>query len=244
MNPSTARVIVNRGCVGTKKKDRISWVMKASNKKTSTKMSVCSTKQAFVWSANFNVRAWVLFHVVVAVVQQDPPFPPDMSPTSPLLSPQSSTSQTPLLQQAPPPGYQSPDMKSWQQTGISSNRWETIRWSLAFKYTECYCLTLYYYFFHVAACSVRRDRVQGRPSASRGSTTTWASPSPWPGAPVVPAHYLPWRRRSATVTSTVSSQCAATSRSVSQRQRKFKYTRSSFCRGPCVCLCCLLGSPL
>lgn len=96
-------------------------------------MSVRSTKQAFVWSANFNVRAWVLFHVVVAVVQQDPPFPPDMSPTSPLLSPQSSTSQTPLLQQAPPPGYQSPDMKSWQQTGISSNRWETIRWSLAFQ---------------------------------------------------------------------------------------------------------------
>lgn len=57
----------------------------------------------------------------LAVVQQEP-FPPDMSPTSPLLSPQSSTSQTPLLQQAPPPGYQSPDMKSWQQTGISSNR--------------------------------------------------------------------------------------------------------------------------
>ncbi|XP_036003086.1 nuclear receptor coactivator 1 isoform X3 [Fundulus heteroclitus] len=53
-----------------------------------------------------------------AVVQQDPPFPPEMSPTSPLLSPQSSTSQSPLLQQAPPPGYQSPDMKSWQQTGL------------------------------------------------------------------------------------------------------------------------------
>lgn len=45
-----------------------------------------------------------------------------MSPTSPLLSPQNSTSQSPLLQQAPPPGYQSPDMKSWQQTGIGSNR--------------------------------------------------------------------------------------------------------------------------
>uniref|UniRef100_A0AAQ5XFZ2 Nuclear receptor coactivator 1 n=1 Tax=Amphiprion ocellaris TaxID=80972 RepID=A0AAQ5XFZ2_AMPOC len=53
-----------------------------------------------------------------AVVQQDPPFPPEMSPTSPLLSPQNSTSQSPLLQQAPPPGYQSPDMKSWQQTGM------------------------------------------------------------------------------------------------------------------------------
>ncbi|XP_047194065.1 nuclear receptor coactivator 1 isoform X2 [Hippoglossus stenolepis] len=56
-----------------------------------------------------------------ALVQQDPSFPPDMSPTSPLLSPQNSTSQSPLLQQAPPPGYQSPDMKSWQQTGIGSN---------------------------------------------------------------------------------------------------------------------------
>lgn len=63
----------------------------------------------------------------LAVVQQEAPFPPDMSPTSPLLSPQSSTPQTPLLQQAPPPGYQSPDMKSWQQTGISSNRWERMK---------------------------------------------------------------------------------------------------------------------
>ncbi|XP_037606131.1 nuclear receptor coactivator 1 isoform X2 [Sebastes umbrosus] len=56
-----------------------------------------------------------------AITQQDPPFPPEMSPTSPLLSPQNSTSQSPLLQQAPPPGYQSPEMKSWQQTGMASN---------------------------------------------------------------------------------------------------------------------------
>uniref|UniRef100_A0A3Q3GG71 Nuclear receptor coactivator 1 n=1 Tax=Labrus bergylta TaxID=56723 RepID=A0A3Q3GG71_9LABR len=56
-----------------------------------------------------------------ALVQQDPPFPPEMSPTSPLLSPQNSASQSPLLQQAPPPGYQSPEMKSWQQTGVASN---------------------------------------------------------------------------------------------------------------------------
>ncbi|CAF87655.1 unnamed protein product [Tetraodon nigroviridis] len=55
------------------------------------------------------------------MVQQEPPFPPEMSPTSPLLSPQKSTSQTPLLQQAPAPGYQSSDTKSWQQTGITSN---------------------------------------------------------------------------------------------------------------------------
>ncbi|KAM7368407.1 hypothetical protein PAMP_014629 [Pampus punctatissimus] len=56
-----------------------------------------------------------------AMVQQDPSFPAEMSPTSPLLSPQNSTSQSPLLQQAPPPGYQSPDMKSWQQTGLGSS---------------------------------------------------------------------------------------------------------------------------
>uniref|UniRef100_A0A3Q1K6G2 Nuclear receptor coactivator 1 n=1 Tax=Anabas testudineus TaxID=64144 RepID=A0A3Q1K6G2_ANATE len=56
-----------------------------------------------------------------AMVQQDPPFPPEMSPTSPLLSPQNSTSQSPLLQQAAPLGYQSPDMKNWQQTSMSSN---------------------------------------------------------------------------------------------------------------------------
>ncbi|XP_034756647.1 nuclear receptor coactivator 1 [Etheostoma cragini] len=56
-----------------------------------------------------------------AVAQQDPSFPSEMSPTSPLLSPQSSNSQSPLLQQAPPPGYQSPEMKSWQQTGMGSN---------------------------------------------------------------------------------------------------------------------------
>ncbi|XP_054474422.1 nuclear receptor coactivator 1 [Anoplopoma fimbria] len=56
-----------------------------------------------------------------AIAQQDPSFPADMSPTSPLLSPQNTTSQSPLLQQAPPPGYQSPEMKSWQQTGMGSN---------------------------------------------------------------------------------------------------------------------------
>ncbi|KAI3364473.1 hypothetical protein L3Q82_011263, partial [Scortum barcoo] len=56
-----------------------------------------------------------------SAVQQDASFPPEMSPTSPLLSPQNSTSQSPLLQQAPPPGYQSPDMKSWQQTCLGSN---------------------------------------------------------------------------------------------------------------------------
>ncbi|XP_077365998.1 nuclear receptor coactivator 1 [Festucalex cinctus] len=54
-----------------------------------------------------------------AMVQPDPPFPPEISPSSPLLSPQNPTSQSPLLQQAPPPGYQSPDMKSWQQASNS-----------------------------------------------------------------------------------------------------------------------------
>nr|XP_061785349.1 nuclear receptor coactivator 1-like isoform X1 [Nerophis lumbriciformis] len=56
-----------------------------------------------------------------AMVQPEAPFSPEMSPTSPLLSPQNPTSQSPLLQQAPPPGYQSPDMKSWQQASVGSN---------------------------------------------------------------------------------------------------------------------------
>ncbi|XP_028857877.1 nuclear receptor coactivator 1 isoform X1 [Denticeps clupeoides] len=56
------------------------------------------------------------------VQQGDPSFPPELGPTSPLLSPQSATSQSPLLQPAQqPPGYQSPDMKTWQQGGIGSN---------------------------------------------------------------------------------------------------------------------------
>ncbi|KAJ8397687.1 hypothetical protein AAFF_G00436860 [Aldrovandia affinis] len=56
------------------------------------------------------------------VQQGEPPFPPALSPTSPLLSPQMSTSQSPLLQQTqPPPGYQSPDMKGWQQGGMGNN---------------------------------------------------------------------------------------------------------------------------
>ncbi|KAG9347571.1 hypothetical protein JZ751_005140 [Albula glossodonta] len=56
------------------------------------------------------------------VQQGEPPFPPALSPTSPLLSPQLSTSQSPMLQQTqPPPGYQSPDMKNWQQGGIGNN---------------------------------------------------------------------------------------------------------------------------
>ncbi|XP_051953864.1 nuclear receptor coactivator 1-like [Xyrauchen texanus] len=56
------------------------------------------------------------------IQQGDPSFAPELSPTSPLLSPQNSTSQSPLLQQAqPPPGYQSPDMKNWQQGAIGNN---------------------------------------------------------------------------------------------------------------------------
>uniref|UniRef100_A0A8C1NTF0 Nuclear receptor coactivator 1 n=1 Tax=Cyprinus carpio TaxID=7962 RepID=A0A8C1NTF0_CYPCA len=50
------------------------------------------------------------------IQQADPSFAPELSPTSPLLSPQNSTSQSPLLQQAqPPPVYPSPDIKNWQQ---------------------------------------------------------------------------------------------------------------------------------
>uniref|UniRef100_A0A8B9JNJ9 Nuclear receptor coactivator 1 n=1 Tax=Astyanax mexicanus TaxID=7994 RepID=A0A8B9JNJ9_ASTMX len=56
------------------------------------------------------------------VQQGEPSFPAELGPTSPLLSPQNSTSQSPLLQQTQhPPGYQSPDMKNWQQGGITNN---------------------------------------------------------------------------------------------------------------------------
>ncbi|XP_006625826.2 nuclear receptor coactivator 1 [Lepisosteus oculatus] len=56
------------------------------------------------------------------VQQGEPPFPPALSPTSPLLSPQISTSQSPMLQQTqPPPGYQSPDLKNWQQGSMGNN---------------------------------------------------------------------------------------------------------------------------
>uniref|UniRef100_A0A8C2I311 Nuclear receptor coactivator 1 n=1 Tax=Cyprinus carpio TaxID=7962 RepID=A0A8C2I311_CYPCA len=56
------------------------------------------------------------------IQQADPSFAPELSPTSPLLSPQNSTSQSPLLQQAqPPPVYPSPDIKNWQQGAMSNN---------------------------------------------------------------------------------------------------------------------------
>ncbi|KPP69137.1 nuclear receptor coactivator 1-like [Scleropages formosus] len=56
------------------------------------------------------------------VQQGETPFAPPLSPSSPLLSPQMSTSQSPLLQQTQPPsGYQSPDMKTWQQGGMGNN---------------------------------------------------------------------------------------------------------------------------
>ncbi|KAI5094367.1 nuclear receptor coactivator 1 isoform X1, partial [Silurus meridionalis] len=66
------------------------------------------------------------------VQQGDPSFPPELGPTSPLLSPQNPTSPSPLLQQTQPPlGYQSPEMKNWQggvtnslynQTGQASSQ--------------------------------------------------------------------------------------------------------------------------
>lgn len=77
------------------------------------------------------------------MIQQEPPFPAEMSPTSPLLSPQKSTSQTPLLQQAPPPSYQSPDTNSWQQTGITSNRLEfSCLTCTLFHWTHMHTVTL------------------------------------------------------------------------------------------------------
>ncbi|XP_031436940.1 nuclear receptor coactivator 1 isoform X2 [Clupea harengus] len=53
----------------------------------------------------------------------EPSFPPELSPTSPLLSPQNSTSQNALLQQAQQSTiYQSTDINTnWQQAGIGNN---------------------------------------------------------------------------------------------------------------------------
>nr|XP_009686558.1 PREDICTED: nuclear receptor coactivator 1 [Struthio camelus australis] len=54
--------------------------------------------------------------------QSEPAFTPSLSPSSPLMSPQLPPSQSPMLQPAPPtPGYQSPDMKTWQQGTMGNN---------------------------------------------------------------------------------------------------------------------------
>ncbi|XP_068136171.1 nuclear receptor coactivator 1 isoform X2 [Hyperolius riggenbachi] len=54
--------------------------------------------------------------------QGDPTFAPSLSPTSPLMSPRLTPSQSPMLQQTPStPGYQSPDLKSWQQSTLGSS---------------------------------------------------------------------------------------------------------------------------
>uniref|UniRef100_A0A8B9QNV5 Nuclear receptor coactivator 1 n=1 Tax=Anas platyrhynchos TaxID=8839 RepID=A0A8B9QNV5_ANAPL len=54
--------------------------------------------------------------------QNEPAFAPSLSPSSPLMSPQLPPSQSPMLQPAPPtPGYQSPDMKSWQQGAMGNS---------------------------------------------------------------------------------------------------------------------------
>ncbi|XP_074847551.1 nuclear receptor coactivator 1 isoform X5 [Carettochelys insculpta] len=54
--------------------------------------------------------------------QSEPAFAPSLSPGSPLMSPQIPPSQSPMLQPAPPtPGYQSPDMKTWQQGTMGNN---------------------------------------------------------------------------------------------------------------------------
>lgn len=55
--------------------------------------------------------------------QNEPAFAPSLSPSSPLMSPQLPPSQSPMLQPAPPtPGYQSPDMKSWQQGAMGNSK--------------------------------------------------------------------------------------------------------------------------
>lgn len=55
--------------------------------------------------------------------QSEPAFAPSLSPSSPLMSPQLPPSQSPMLQPAPPtPGYQSPDMKTWQQGAMGNSK--------------------------------------------------------------------------------------------------------------------------
>ncbi|XP_074066068.1 nuclear receptor coactivator 1 isoform X1 [Macrotis lagotis] len=54
--------------------------------------------------------------------QGEPNFTPSLSPGSPMMSLQIPPSQSPMLQQAQPSsGYQSPDMKTWQQGAIGNN---------------------------------------------------------------------------------------------------------------------------
>ncbi|XP_054239372.1 nuclear receptor coactivator 1 isoform X1 [Indicator indicator] len=54
--------------------------------------------------------------------QSEPAFAPSLSPSSPLMSPQLPPSQSPMLQPAPPTaGYQSPDMKTWQQGAMGNS---------------------------------------------------------------------------------------------------------------------------
>ncbi|XP_041419546.1 nuclear receptor coactivator 1 isoform X2 [Xenopus laevis] len=54
--------------------------------------------------------------------QGDPTFAPSLSPTSPLMSPRITPSQSPMLQQTPStPGYQSPDLKTWQQSPLGNS---------------------------------------------------------------------------------------------------------------------------
>ncbi|XP_072263317.1 nuclear receptor coactivator 1 isoform X3 [Pyxicephalus adspersus] len=54
--------------------------------------------------------------------QGDPTFAPSLSPTSPLMSPRITPSQSPMLQQTPStPGYQSPDLKNWQPNTLGSS---------------------------------------------------------------------------------------------------------------------------
>ncbi|XP_056419775.1 nuclear receptor coactivator 1 isoform X5 [Hyla sarda] len=54
--------------------------------------------------------------------QADQTFAPSLSPTSPLMSPRLTPSQSPMLQQNPStPGYQSPDLKSWQQSTLGTS---------------------------------------------------------------------------------------------------------------------------
>ncbi|NXI80266.1 NCOA1 protein, partial [Rhipidura dahli] len=54
--------------------------------------------------------------------QSDAAFAPALSPGSPLMSPQLPPAPSPMLPPAPAaPGYQSPELKSWQQGALGNN---------------------------------------------------------------------------------------------------------------------------
>uniref|UniRef100_A0A8C5P9N6 Nuclear receptor coactivator n=1 Tax=Leptobrachium leishanense TaxID=445787 RepID=A0A8C5P9N6_9ANUR len=77
----------------------------------------------FVSGMNSQMQQNIFQYSSTGINQQgDPTFAPSLSPTSPLMSPRITPSQSPMLQQAPStPGYQSPDLKTWQPNTMGSS---------------------------------------------------------------------------------------------------------------------------